>query len=239
MSASPITVTLLALGVALAGLGVHRVWRQRARLAFIRQYRFHPDTLAALDDAWAQTPNRALEMAPTAGLSPAQRDRVAQALRSYFLVHAQAPRALAGMPSKAADALWHAFILDTRAYHAFCRRAFGAYFHHVPASRMRPGVGREAGLRLTWRLACRQEGINPARPTRLPLLFRIDTAVGWPNGNTFSLDRLRQPPAADANGSGFGGYACSGDGLVGDGPQSSTSAGDGADGGCSGGCGGD
>ena len=45
--------------------------------------------------------------------------------------------------------------------------------------------------------------------------------------------------AADANGSGFGGYACSGDGLVGDGPQSSTSGGDGADGGCSGGCGGD
>jgi hypothetical protein len=227
MPAPSVAAALFTLAAAaVVGLGVHWGWRQRARRAFIRSYRFQPDVLAALD-----------EVCP--GLSAPQRERVAQALRSYFLVHAQAPRAVAGMPSKAVDALWHAFILDTRAYHAFCQRAFGGYFHHLPASRMRPGMGRELGLRLTWRLACQQEGIDPAQPTRLPLLFRIDAAVGWPGGNTFTLERMRQPPATDPSSGGSssscsggcGGYACSGDGLVGDGS--------GGDGGCSGGCGGD
>lgn len=33
------------------------------------------------------------------------------------------------------DEMWHAFILFTRDYHAFCERYFGLYVHHVPTSK--------------------------------------------------------------------------------------------------------
>ncbi len=36
-------------------------------------------------------------------------------------------------PSRDADEVWHAHILDTRAYHADCEALFGAYLHHVPS----------------------------------------------------------------------------------------------------------
>src|SRR5689334_19479381 len=44
---------------------------------------------------------------------------VARALRTYFLAHLKSHRAVVAMPSKAVDAMWHEFILDTKAYHAF------------------------------------------------------------------------------------------------------------------------
>lgn len=37
------------------------------------------------------------------------------------------------MPSQVTDDLWHEFILCTRHYDAFCRRAFGGFLHHTPA----------------------------------------------------------------------------------------------------------
>lgn len=33
------------------------------------------------------------------------------------------------------DEMWHNFILFTATYHDFCARYFGAYLHHLPASR--------------------------------------------------------------------------------------------------------
>lgn len=36
------------------------------------------------------------------------------------------------VPTKMIDEVWHAHILDTRAYHADCRRIFGRYLHHFP-----------------------------------------------------------------------------------------------------------
>jgi hypothetical protein len=36
-------------------------------------------------------------------------------------------------PSEDADAVWHAHILDTRAYHHDCETLFGVYLHHVPS----------------------------------------------------------------------------------------------------------
>lgn len=44
-------------------------------------------------------------------------------------------RAAAGgavSPSPEVDALWHAFILDTRVYAAWCEERYGRFIHHVP-----------------------------------------------------------------------------------------------------------
>jgi hypothetical protein len=42
------------------------------------------------------------------------------------------------MPSQVADDLWHEFILFTKNYDAFCRQAFGGFFHHSPAAVLSP-----------------------------------------------------------------------------------------------------
>jgi hypothetical protein len=35
-------------------------------------------------------------------------------------------------PTPAVDLAWHSFIVDTRAYKAYCEARFGTYLHHVP-----------------------------------------------------------------------------------------------------------
>lgn len=43
------------------------------------------------------------------------------------------------MPSRVVDEAWHELILDTTAYVAFCRTAFGGYLHHFPEGKERLG----------------------------------------------------------------------------------------------------
>ncbi|RZT10484.1 hypothetical protein SAMN05216319_1058 [Duganella sp. CF402] len=49
---------------------------------------------------------------------------VAQGLRQFFLAHLKSGRKYVSMPSQVADDLWHEFILYTRNYEQFCRKAF-------------------------------------------------------------------------------------------------------------------
>jgi hypothetical protein len=43
------------------------------------------------------------------------------------------PHQMLAPPSEDADEVWHAHILDTRAYHHACEALFGQYLHHVPS----------------------------------------------------------------------------------------------------------
>ncbi len=165
---------------------------------------------------------------------------VARALRSFFLVHLRTAPAGIGMPSRVVDDLWHEFILDTREYSTFCEQAFGAYFHHIPAAKMVPGVSRDTGMRRTWRHACLEENIDPKQPTRLPLLFAIDQKLAIVDGNVYSLEKPLTT-STSCGGSACGGFACSGGGLAESDAGSSDGGGDsGGDSSCGGGgCGGD
>ena len=40
------------------------------------------------------------------------------------------------VPSSELDLFWHAFILDTHSYAAYCERHFGRFIHHVPPPRV-------------------------------------------------------------------------------------------------------
>ena len=53
-----------------------------------------------------------------------------------------------GMVSPEVDEVWHAFILFTKDYAAFCQAAFGEFIHHVPRTSrdVLPGVGAERFL---------------------------------------------------------------------------------------------
>src|SRR6185436_8464701 len=95
------------------------------RAEFIRTYQWPP---GLLDKLGARHP----------GLTPSDVDSVARALRQFFGAHLLSGRKFVAMPSQAVDDLWHEFILYTRDYEQFCKRAFGHFMHHTPAVAMGP-----------------------------------------------------------------------------------------------------
>lgn len=150
------------------------------------------------------------------------------------------------MPSRVVDAMWHEFILHTRAYRNWCDLALGRFLHHTPAEALGRRAANNDGLRRAWYWACRDEGINPRQPTRLPLLFALDAKLRIEGGFHYVPDCTAPAPAAAQDGSavhcatGFSDGSASSD-AGGFGGFDSADAGAGADdgsGGCGGSCGG-
>ncbi|WP_220231718.1 hypothetical protein, partial [Klebsiella pneumoniae] len=57
-----------------------------------------------------------------------------------------------------------------------------------PAQAMRSPRQAQEGIRRAWKLACRREGIDPQNPTRLPLLFALDTELAIADGFRYTLN---------------------------------------------------
>jgi len=218
-------------------------WRRRLGLqreAFLRDYAF-PQGL--FEQLRKKRP----------GLDLKQCQIVSLALRQFFLAHLKSGRQYVSMPSQVADELWHEFILHTRNYDAFCRRAFGKFLHHTPAVAVGSSSSAHAGLRRCWWFACKEDSINPRAPTRLPLLFALDSKLGVADGFNYALDCKSNPARVQRADSGMTVIYCGGDlaasssddsfgGGCGGGSSDSGSGGSGGDGGSScggGGCGGD
>lgn len=167
---------IVALVVAV-GLAVWQ-WRRRValqRIAFIRTFQL-PKGLY----------ERLCKRRPS--LTPKDCQLVARALRQFFLTYAMSGRQFVSMPSQVADDLWHEFILYTRNYEVFCRKAFGGFLHHTPAVVLSSDRVANAGLRRCWWYACREENIDPRSATRLPLLFAIDAKLGIADGFRYVAD---------------------------------------------------
>ncbi|WP_062062144.1 glycine-rich domain-containing protein [Cellvibrio sp. OA-2007] len=160
-------------------------------------------------------------------LNPAQLSVVQKGMRQYFLMCLNANKRMVAMPSQVVDDYWHEFILNTKAYREFCRSAFGRYLDHVPAEAMRNRTRAQDGIKRAWRLACTLEHINPQNPTRLPLIFVLDSLLSIADGFRYSLDCEKK--GEDSG----GGYCASHIGCGGG--CSGSSGGCGSDGG---GCGG-
>ena len=175
---------------------------------------------------------------------------VARALRQFFLCHLKSGRKFVSMPSQIVDDLWHEFILYTRHYQRFCKKAFGSYMHHTPAVELGHGDTDDIGLRRTWRYACLEENINPKAPARLPLLFAIDEKLGIADGFRYLPDCSKWKPdgrgnvhcgahlAAGCGGGCGGGSSGSGFGWSSAGDGAGSSCGGGGSGCGGGGCGG-
>lgn len=213
--------------------------------AFIRNYVFPQGLFSRLQAAHPQ-------------LSLKDCQLVAQALRQFFLSHLKSGRKFVSMPSQVVDSLWHEFILYTKDYEKFCAGAFGKFMHHTPAVVLGSQKASDAGLRRCWAYACREEKINPSKPTRLPLLFALDQKLAIANGFLYVADCSTIRRAGDASGS-QGIVHCGGDlasassdgggggtendaqgshGESGHGADGSDGGGGGDGGGCGGGCGG-
>jgi len=177
---------------------------------------------------------------------------VSRGLRQFFLAYLMSGKRYVSMPSQVADDLWHEFILYTREYDAFCRRAFGGFLHHTPAVVLSEHRQSNEGLRRVWWYCCKYENLNPIKPTRLPLLFALDSKLHIADGFVYHPDceELRKngsgiahcggdfsDSSVDGSSSGFGDGDASGHG--GDsGSSDGGSGGDGGGGSCGGGCGG-
>ena len=170
-------------------------------------------------------------------------DLVERGFRQFFMACSRSNGQYVAMPSKVVDAYWHAFILDTRSYADWCDRTLGRFLHHVPAERLGGDAKTNDGLRRAWFFACKDEAINPRKPSRLPLLFALDAKLGVAGGLVYSP--APRPPGGSSSGGGgaeisygadFGDASFSGDaGAMG----GADSAGDGGGDGGGGGCGGD
>jgi hypothetical protein len=170
---------------------------------------------------------------------------VAQGLHQFFLAYLHGGFRFVSMPSQVVDDLWHEFILYTRNYQHFCRKAFGRFMHHTPAVVMGADRQNNAGLRRCWWHACRDENIDPRKPTRLPLLFALDSKLNIPGGFTYVPDCSGVRRDDSGGGCGGGTPWCGGDfsdssfdgGTDGFGDSGGGDGGGGGDG-CGGGCGG-
>lgn len=178
-------ITTFALGAALLAIWTHTRRSQRAE--FIRSYTFPVGLFEKLRRRHPQ-------------LSLKDCQLVTQGLRQFFLAHLKSGGQFVSMPSQVADDLWHEFILYTRNYQGFCRQAFGRFMHHTPAVVLGSARQSNAGLRRSWWHACREENIDPRRPTRLPLLFALDTKLGVADGFHYAADcqGLRRQAGADS-----------------------------------------
>ncbi len=121
-------------------------------------------------------------------LSAKDCDLVEHGLRQFFLACSRSKKQFVAMPSKAADAMWHEFILHTKAYHRWCDLGLGRFLHHTPAEALgKQAIGND-GLRRAWYWTCKDEAINPKKPSRLPLLFALDAKLGIAGGFAYKPD---------------------------------------------------
>ena len=66
-------------------------------------------------------------------LSPKDCELAERGLCQFFIACMRSRKQFVAMPSKTVDTIWHAFILHTQAYKAWCESALGFFLHHTPA----------------------------------------------------------------------------------------------------------
>ena len=87
-----------------------------------------PDTVAALDFERLKFKNTATS---EAGMTAQEWDAAELEYRRFLALKVMYP-GIALVPSKLVDKIWHAHILDTRAYRDNCEKVFGRFIDHYP-----------------------------------------------------------------------------------------------------------
>jgi len=188
---SAFNAVLLAVAVA-GGVILLGKWLSLRRAEFIRTFRWPAGLLERLEKRHP-------------GFGRKDSALVSQGLRQFFLAYLMSGKRFVSMPSQVADDLWHEFILYTREYDRFCRRAFGGFLHHTPAVVLGTQRRSNEGLRRVWWYCCKYENIDPVRPTRLPLLFALDSKLRLPGGFVY------HPQCEALRKNGSGAAYCGGD----------------------------
>ncbi|MGI1679464.1 MAG: hypothetical protein K6L75_12065 [Cellvibrionaceae bacterium] len=145
------------------------------RLSYIEDYHFNPAIGKKVQEKYTHLTDQDVQL-------------VLEGLRSYFYICNKANRKMVSMPSQVVDVAWHEFILFTRSYQLFCKKGIGRFLHHTPTEAMSSPTVAQKGIKRAWRLACAKERINPSKPTKLPLLFLLDSKLNIKDGFKYSLN---------------------------------------------------
>lgn len=165
-------VLLMASGIA---TGAIRTWARAQREKLVREAPMPQYLKRKLRETYP-------------GLRAKDCDLVERGLRQFFWASLRSRNQFVAMPSQAVDAMWHEFILNTKAYRDWCELALGRFMHHTPAEALGAQSTNNDGLRRTWYWACRDEAIKPRSPSRLPLLFALDAKLAIPGGFHYEAD---------------------------------------------------
>lgn len=169
-----IALVTIAFTIFLLSYLIYRPYRVNQRETAIDNFQF-PDAIA----------QKVIDTYPQ--LSQDDAEQVIRGLREYFHICNMAGRQPVSMPSQVVDVAWHEFILFTRQYEVFCKKAFGRFLHHTPAEAMGSQKVAHNGIRVAWRISCFREQIVPNLPNRLPLLFALDRKLNIPDGFKYSV----------------------------------------------------
>ena len=192
MPAVIVVNAIVAMVVLVVAGRLYGKWLTFRRAEFIRTFRWPPGLLQRLEKH-------------RPGIERKDSALVSRGLRQFFLAYLMGGKRYVSMPSQVADDLWHEFILYTREYDAFCRRAFGGFLHHTPAVVLSEHRQNNEGLRRVWWYCCKYENLDPVRPTRLPLLFALDSKLKIADGFVY------HPDCEELRKSGSGAAYCGGD----------------------------
>ncbi|WP_325893132.1 glycine-rich domain-containing protein [Grimontia sp. NTOU-MAR1] len=154
---------------------VSRNQKRKDQYAFIGTYRFNKIIKTKVAQRYPHLTDENLSL-------------VLDGLKEYFLLCHVANKRIVAMPSQVVDVAWHEFILFTREYQSFCDKAFNRFLHHTPTEAMVTPTRALEGIKRAWRLSCVHHNIDPVNPTRLPLLFEIDSKLNIEDGFKYTLD---------------------------------------------------
>lgn len=143
-------------------------------------------------------------------------DLVERGFRQFFLACVRSGKRFVAMPSRVVDAYWREFTQHPRAYARWCELTLGRVLPHTPA--VPPGADAEDndGLRRAWFWSCRDESIDPRKPSRLPLLFALDRKLAIAGGIVYVADVPARGVAAGGDGAVHAGTSFADGSLSGD-----------------------
>lgn len=153
---------------ALAVLGARR-WTLAVRERFVREAALPQLLKRKLRDAYPL-------------LTAKDADLAERGLRQFFLACLRSNRNFVAVPSHAVGALWSAFSQDSESYRNWCQNALGYAPDYSPAHVLGKKASNNDALRRAWYWACKDEAIDPRKPSRLPLLFALDAKLAIPDG---------------------------------------------------------
>jgi len=102
---------------------------------------------------------------------------ILEGLKQFFIINNRANKKSVAMPSQAVDVAWHEFILHTKAYDSFCKKAVGRFLHHTPTEAMNSPTIAKIGIKRAWQLSCKEEKICSDNP--LKLQYCLILMVNW------------------------------------------------------------
>ena len=153
---------------ALAVLGARR-WTLAVRERFVREAALPQLLKHKLRDAYPL-------------LSAKDADLAERGLRQFFIACLRSNKNFVAVPSHTVGALWSAFSQDSKAYRNWCQNALGYAPDYSPAQVLGKKASSNDALRRAWYWACKDEAIDPRKPSRLPLLFALDAKLAIPDG---------------------------------------------------------